>query len=329
MIGTRTEPRPRTATPTTDERILIDAAPPPRRTNEVRVGAFVLLGIAAVVLALFLLTDPSLFRGRYTVFTRVDNAGGIRKGDPVQMRGVNIGRVSGFRIDRSGVRVRLELEGEYPVPADSRLELRSAGLLGGLLADVVPGTSAERLEGGDVIPGETEVGIEGLTDAAIELSSEADTVLGRVRELLAPRTVDAVGGSATELRALLTELSGLAAEQRRELAALSRTLRRSAANTEQATAGIARATSGPELERSVSRVDSLTGRLATSSARLERASESLETILARVDRGEGTLGKLTRDDSLYVNLNEAVRGVNELVADIRADPKKYINLSVF
>jgi phospholipid/cholesterol/gamma-HCH transport system substrate-binding protein len=48
-----------------------------------------------------------------------------------------------------------------------------------------------------------------------------------------------------------------------------------------------------------------------------------------MDRGEGTLGKLSRDDSLYVNLNEAVVNLKTLVADFRANPKKYINVSVF
>ena len=66
----------------------------------------------------------------------VADAGGIRRGDPVQMRGVNIGRVTSFRIAPEGVAVNLEIDSQYPIPSDSRVELKRAGLLGGIAADV-------------------------------------------------------------------------------------------------------------------------------------------------------------------------------------------------
>ena len=73
-----------------------DALPlPPSRgqSREAMVGLFVILGVAAVLITLYTLTDAAMFRGRYFVRTLVPDAGGIRRGDPVQMRGVNIGRV--------------------------------------------------------------------------------------------------------------------------------------------------------------------------------------------------------------------------------------------
>ncbi|MDQ3557521.1 MAG: MlaD family protein [Gemmatimonadota bacterium] len=324
MIRTRSrKPRGEGDAPITHEEASLLAAVPVRSGGqEVRIGAFVIAGVIAVVVALFLLTDPSFFRGRYEVTTRVADAGGLRRGDPVQMRGVNVGRIRGFGILQDGVEVMMEMEGEYPVPADSRVVLRSAGLLGGMIAEIIPGRSREELRGGASLPGRSEEGLTGLTETATGLSVEADTVLRRVQALLAPQTIGAVGASAGELQQLLTELSALAVEQRRDLAVVSASLRRSAA-------GVEGATTGPELERTVARVDSLTARLNETTGRLDRASGSLETVLARVERGDGTLGRLSRDDSLYVNMNEAARRVNELVADIQANPRRYINLRVF
>ena len=324
MIRTRSRKRRAdTEAPLTEEEAALLAAAPGRGAGqEIKIGAFVIAGVIAVVVALFLLTNPSFFRGRYEVTTQVPDAGGLRRGDPVQMRGVNIGRIRGFEIEQGGVEVMMELSGEYPVPADSRVMLRSAGLLGGMVAEVIPGRSDEVLRGGGALPGMSEEGLAGLAESAAGLTVEADTVLRRVQALLAPRTIGAVGASAGELQQLLTELSALAVEQRRDLAVLSASLRRSAA-------GVEGATTGPELERSVARVDSLTERLNETTARLDRASGSLETVLARVERGEGTLGKLTQDDSLYVNMNQAVRSVNQLVADIQENPRRYINLRVF
>ena len=119
--------------------------PPPSRGKhrEAWVGLFVVAGIAATVILLAVMTDAALFRGRYIVTTNVPNAGGIRKGDPVQMRGVNIGRIIGFGIGQKDVDVRLEIEGEYKIPKDSRVEVKASGLLGGMVAEVIPGASAE------------------------------------------------------------------------------------------------------------------------------------------------------------------------------------------
>jgi phospholipid/cholesterol/gamma-HCH transport system substrate-binding protein len=298
---------------------LLASVPPHTGRREVWVGLFVLAGMIAVLVALFTLTDVSTLRSRYNVTTVVQDAGGVRKGDPVQMRGVNIGRVRRFEMVPGGVSLRLELDKEYPVPVDSRIVLRSLGLLGGTVAEVIPGESREVLRRGETLPGASD---PGAFEAAAGLGVRADTVLTRVQALLSPRTVSAVGTSALEMQTLLSDLSAVAAEQRRELAALSTSLRRSAA-------GVERATTGPELERSIAHVDSLTARLNQTTASLEQSSASLQIILARIERGEGTLGKLTRDDSLYVNLNRAAANLNALAEDIRRDPKRYLSVSVF
>ncbi|HEX8359636.1 MAG TPA: MlaD family protein [Longimicrobium sp.] len=300
----------------------------PRR--EVQVGLFVLAGIFAVLLALFLLTDPGTFRGRYYVSTLVETAGGIRKGDPVQLRGVNIGRIRSFEIEENGVRVRMELEGEYPVPADSKVLLSSNGLLGGVVATIQPGRSRERLDDGDILaPAPPAAGSADIMATAAGLGTRADTVLGRAQALLSQRTIGSVQTSATELQGLLVELSALATEQRSELQGVSSSLRRSAA-------GVEGAATRPELARAIARTDSISVQLDAATRSLDAASRSLAGIVGRIDRGEGTLGKLSKDESLYNNLNTAAANLNTTAArygalaeDIQANPRKYVNLRVF
>jgi phospholipid/cholesterol/gamma-HCH transport system substrate-binding protein len=294
--------------------------------REIQIGFFFMMGIVAVVVALLMLTDPGTFRGRYDIVTSVRDAGGLRKGDPVQMRGVNVGRVRGFAITDQGVVINMEMEREYPVPADSRISLKSGGLLGGMIVEVVPGRSDDAVEDGAVLPGSTAGGV---FDVATGVAVRADTVLGRAGELLAPATVQAVGASAQELQTMLTSLAALATEQRREIALLSSSLRRSAE-------GVESAATRPELQRAVARMDSITLQLDRSTASLSRTSASLETVLGRMERGEGTLGKLSADESLYNNLNQAAARASQtaanadsLLADIKENPRRYIDLRVF
>ena len=301
------------------EQDLLALVPARSRRRDAGIGLFVVVGIAAGLLALFVLTDAATFRGRYIVSTHVQDAGGIRRGDPVQLRGVHIGRVQRFDITPQGVAVRLELDRGYPVPRDSRVELRGDGLLGGMVAEIVPGRASEELRGGDVLPGNASAGAFA---AAANVGSRADTVLIQMQRLLSDQTVGAVGAGAVELSALLRELTAVVGEQRRELNLLTASLNRSAS-------GLERVTSGPELASITTRTDSLLQRLDVASANLQRVSGSLEDALTRIDRGEGTLGRLSRDDALYENLNTAAVNLNQLVADIRANPARYFSVRVF
>ena len=302
--------------------------PPPSRGKyrEAWVGLFVVAGIAATIILLAVLTDAALFRGRYIVTTTVPNAGGIRKGDPVQMRGVNIGRIMGFGIGQNEVEVRLEIEGEYPISSDSRVEIRASGLFGGMVADIIPGSSAQKVGWGDRIPGGTGVG---LFDKMDDLAGEADKVAKRVQGLLSDAMVKDLQGGASDARKSLQSLQAILREQRGELRSLSASLKRSAE-------GMEKVTTGPELERTVKRVDELVQRLDGTVGTLDKSSKSLESILGRMDRGEGTLGRLSTDDTLYknaseatANLNKATQELNKLLADFQAHPRKYINLKVF
>jgi phospholipid/cholesterol/gamma-HCH transport system substrate-binding protein len=303
-------------------------APPPRSgaDREFMVGVFVIVGLAAVLTALYTLTDAALFRGRYIVTTRVPNAAGIRRGDPVQMRGVNIGRVQKFRIAQEGVTIHLEIEGEYDVPSDSRVELRSAGPLSGMVANVLPGQSPTRIRGGQDLPGTTA---ESVFDQAGKLADESEKVLQRVQTLLSEKTVTDVQSSAADMQAMLKDLAEITAKQKKDLVALASSLRRSAE-------GVEKATTGPELESAVKRVDAVAQRMEVLTDSLDRSAKSTEGLLGRIERGEGTLGKLSKDETLYLNANEAVANLNQAVVemrklteDIRKQPKRYLKLSLF
>ncbi|PYQ18996.1 MAG: hypothetical protein DMF81_23270 [Acidobacteria bacterium] len=261
------------------------------------------------------------------------DAGGIRRGDPVQMRGVNIGRVQRFRISHDQVGVRLEIEGEYKVPADSKVMLKSAGIVGGTVADIIPGVSDKMLRQGDTIPGESETSLSEITS---RISTQVETVLNRLDTLLDKPMIDNLHSSSAELNKLMKETSATVAEQRRALRDITASLQKSSASVE-------KLTNAPEWNRSLKRVDSITTqaedvtkRLQAVGTTLEKSSQSVQLVLGRVDRGEGTLGKLTKDDKLYDRLSEAAANMNQasvnlgkLADDIRKDPKRYLSLKVF
>lgn len=294
--------------------------------HELWVGLFVILGVLAALGTLFALTDPALFRGRYVVSTVVKDAAGVRRGDPVQLRGVNIGRVQRFKIKAEQVQIALEIEGEYEFPDDSTVVLEASSLLGGTVVQIRPGKSETWAKGGLVLPGTTAPGI---MESAFELAKKAQATLERAQKLLSDENLENVRTSTAELSRTMKQVSGLVSEQRTSLRTLEASLQLSADQVQALTAK-------PELQGLPEQMSATMARLKTVSESLERSSQAMETVSAKVGRGEGTLGKLANDPSLYEGLNSATTNLNKatselsgLIVDIKKQPKRYFKFSVF
>lgn len=301
---------------------LLKAIPRDKGVRHLRLGVFVIVGFISFFVILFLLTDPGTFRGRYDVFTRLADAGGVRRGDPIQMRGVIIGRVSGFEMGTDGrVTVRLEIENEWQIPSDSRVRLAEAGLFGGRTVAVLPGDAGTFMASGDTIPGEDQGG--GLMAQAGDLASEAEVLLQRLQILLDTTTVQSVQGTSREILQLARDLRAVIAEQADDLSRLTQSLNRTATGLEDA------AGAGKDVASAAARADTLLAELTATTQRMDGVLGSLDTVIGRMARGEGTLGKLSEDASLYDNLDQAAFSLNELLVDLKANPKRYLTVEIF
>ena len=301
-----------------------EAVPEQAGKRQVRIGMFVLAGLMATTWLLFLLTDPATFRGRYQVTTTVDNVMGLRKGDPVQMRGVTIGQVHDFELGGQGedVVIILEVEGEWLIPEGSTTQLVTPGLMAPRTVEIVPGPGPGTIGRGDTMPG---IAVRGLLDDTETLGEKGQIALDRIAELLSRENLDAFGGSAEGLNTLMSELSDLVESEKENVKELIQSLN-SAAD------GLAGVT-GPEFREDltslVAGADSLMGRLNGTSESIEGAVASFEAILARLEKGEGTLGQLLVNDTLFTNLAAAVESARLLMDDLRENPGRYINFSIF
>lgn len=287
-----------------------------RRKRNVTALGLLVVGSALVFLwgFYFLLGTPVVGGGR-KIYVLLEDGAGLKRGDRVQLQGVQVGSVSGVEL-RSANRVvaTLRLSAPLPLPADTRAAVRG-DVFGAHSMDLIPGSALVKLDAGDTIRGESA---PALPDLALELSAQARRVLVGADSLLNPDVVRGVHvaastlpASAKELQAVLAELHGAAAS-----------LHRSARAAEDARSGATLGAALAEVERSARS-------LAAAASSMDRSMASLASVLAKVDSGEGTLGRLVNDTTLYRDMRSAAREMAALATDVRRNPKRYITLKVF
>lgn len=299
---------------------VLRAVPPTAGIRQFRVGMFVILGIAAFFTVLFLMTSPGTFRGRYMVTTHVEDAQGIRRGDPVRMRGINIGRVHAFELaPAGGVVITLEVEGDWPIPAGSTTELISLGFLGGLVVSVLPGQGEGFVAPWEMLPGASGGGV---LDTAENLAVEAEDIFDRIQAVLSDSSIAGTGEAVTHLRDLLGEFSEILDGQATEVHALTASLRRSAENFEQLSGA-------DEWRAALASAEATLATVERTSGAVQESVASLNVILGRIERGEGTLGRLSTDDSLYDTAVETTASLRALLDDIRENPDRYVTIEIF
>ncbi len=294
----------------------------PTYKQEVTVGALVLVGFVVFTGFMFWLTGRSLVSKAVPVTVEFKNVSGLKEGDPVRVSGVKKGRVGRVRLARVGrVTVTLDLDPEVRPHADARATVASADFLGAKYVDYDPGISDTMLAVNRPIQGLTE---EQFADVAQGAARSAQELIANVNKGLNP------GQLASDIHATL-----LATQ--RGMNALTAATNGPTVQQTQATL--------KSLERVMSHLDTLLGaanpnitgkRLDTLStnltqltSRLADATGSLKTLLDRMDRGQGTLGRMATDTMLYNNLNATLKSLTDLLTDLKERPGRYLTVKVF
>ena len=282
--------------------------------QEIAVGALVITGVVIFASLMFWLTGRELKAEGVPVVLALPTAAGIRSGDPVLVSGVRVGRVDEVRLERPGrVLVTMAVDADVRPRIDATATIAALDFFGAKYVDYFPGQREENLASGQILDA-TLAG--GLTDVATSVGGQASELLDSAQAFLN-------SGLARDLHNTLVAVQGA-------MVAINRGA--SGPLIAQTTATLA------ATERLIVRIDSTLGagkgeslgvNLATMSRNLVTASRSLDTLLAMMRSGEGTLGKVATDTMLYHNLNRTLVSLDSLLTDLRLRPGRYLTVKVF
>lgn len=287
--------------------------------QEVGVGAMVLLGLVVFVAGMFWLTGRSLRTNRVTARAVFSNVSGLKEGDPVLVSGVTKGRVGKVTLERVGrVTVTLDLNDPAVRPhVDASAVITSKDFFGAKFIDYSPGTP-ER----DLLPGDRAIvgtNPPALTDIATGVATRANELIGNATGLVNDQlAVDIHNTLVATQRGMnvLTEMGSgpLIKQTTTTLAAVEHVM----SHMDSLLASGAG-----------KRLDTLSTNLTRLTNHLGQATQSLNTLLAKVDSGQGTLGRIASDSMLYHDLHTTLHALTELLTDLKERPGRYLTVKVF
>ncbi len=289
--------------------------------REVTVGSLVILAVVLFVVGTSWLSGRSVTADEDEFWKiQFKTAGNLKASSVVRISGVSVGKVERVQlVDVGKVLVMVTLPDRIVPRVDATAQIVAVGFVGDAAIELNPGQAPQRLTRDRVIIGTLAAGF---SDMAQTLGDRADSVLLGAQQIVNKRTAD-------ELYATLTALQGTlkAAErtmrvygdpQNGPTAQLTKTL----ASLEQLTSRLDSTLANPALARTLQRADTLTGNLATMTAQFSSTGARLDTLLANLNQGRGTMGKFATDTGLYTDLREVSRSLKEFLDDLKKHPGK-------
>lgn len=332
-----------------------------KRVNDFVVGLTMLGGIVLVVGGVLWTKEASIGRDDQHVSARFHDVGSVRIGTPVVVRGMRAGKIDRMQLEDGFVVVRMSLAPEVELPRQPVVLLNESSLFGEWQATIT-GREAlgrdeeiqrqlrETAKDDDVLAGATLPDIAKLTAVAGRIAGDVASVAERVDVAFDTE-------AAKELRLSIRNFSDLSNTLAKTVREQSGNLTRTSASVEGGVEALSRAAT---MLRDVSlRVDSATSdeqmqalvsdageaarqlkaatrqlaamaeQLGKSQARLDAFLIASESIATRVNAGQGSLGLLVNDPAFYRNSDSLVMELRALVADVKKNPRRYLNLRIF
>lgn len=301
--------------------------------REVKIGIF--FTGALVVLAVFIFVVGNLSnlfrRPGYPIYIRYETSLGLDKTAAVKMAGIKIGYVKDIQLEGRRSKVILSIYPRYRIPHGSKAVQSVQGLLGEKFVDVLPSTEDEFLKPGDeLVPG-ASTGLDQLTPMLTSLGSDLQQVARNLRDMTGKDTQDHFAQAVKNLAEVTGEIQGFLAENRgkvgQTISAASNTARtvdervRTLSDSFDATLAELRRL----LEENRGDIRGSVTKLREVLTKMDESVTLLNKTLEKIDRGEGTAGKIVNDEALYNEATAAVRDMQK-VADSVASVKLHLDV---
>ncbi|MBN3034943.1 MAG: MCE family protein [Bacteroidales bacterium] len=314
-----------------------------KRIREIWIGVLVIAALALIFWGISFLKGRDIFSRERVFYAVYEDIGGLVRTNPVSINGLYVGQVRDLYFDPSGtarVIVELVITDPITIPENSIARIFSSDLMGSKAVEIKLGSATEEALPGDTLFPEVEISlkeevnrqVQPLKRKAEDLMLSIDSVITVVQYVFNRATrenltqsFEHIANSFDNLENTTFSIDTLVTTQKNRI---SRILE----NIESITFNLRN--NQDKFNHIIANFSSLSdslakARVAETLLSTHNAMNEVANIVARINSGEGSLGLLVNDDSLYVQVERSARELNLLLEDIRSNPKKYVKFSVF
>jgi len=283
-----------------------------RYSRDATVGAIVLIAIGVFIFGTMWLSGRSVGSDN-VVRIQFANVSGLKRASPVRVSGVNVGKVQRIEfVDVGRVLVVASLPPTIHPKLDASAKIVSVTLVGDYAVDFDPGRATQPLPTGQVIRGSQDLG---LTGVATGLAERADSILLGAQSIVNERTGE-------QLRSTLTALEATLKAAQRTMQIYSNPNQGPTAELTKTMATFRQLSGRLDSALISFHADTISANLAAMTSQLTSTSGRLDTLLAGMNRGQGTLGKFVTDSGLYYDIRELSQGMKKLLDELAKNPGK-------
>jgi len=301
-------------------------------SKEIKVGLLAVVALVALAVGFNFLRGSNLLssdRTYYAVYPKVD---GLNVGAPVILNGIKVGQVKNLELqptDNNSIKASLELEKGITLGDSTKAGL-SGSLLGSKTITLVLGRNSKEFHGGETLKTTTAVSITDIVQArATVLLDTVNSTLSHINGFLNKDAQTNIQGTLVGARQSTESLQRLIASNQANINEITRNLAHMSAALNKSTAKLDRiANNFTQLSDSI-KTAPIGPALRNLNSTLVEAQTSLKGVSTALNDKKGSLGKLINDTLLYNNLNATAASSNELISDMKANPKRYVHFSVF
>jgi len=305
--------------------------------NETKVGILAAFAIALLIIGYNFLKGNSIFSNETTLFAKYTRVDGLTVSKPILINGYQIGRVAKLELQTDGTIIAtLSINSKYEIPENSIAKLEGTDLLGSKAIVMSLGNSKKMAEDGYTLNANVEKGlmeqVQPVQKKAELIIGKMDSILSSVNSILNPnfqknvdKSFNSIAGTLASLETTSKKVDGLVGSESARIEAIFK-------NVEGITANLNN--NNKKISDILTNINTVTDKFAAANFKetLDKANSAiadLQSVIAGIKDGKGSLGLLLNDNKMYENLNNASKNLDALMIDLKANPKRYVHFSVF
>jgi phospholipid/cholesterol/gamma-HCH transport system substrate-binding protein len=301
-------------------------------SKELKIGIIVTSIVVGFVWGFNFLKGHDLFNGKARFFNvEYSNIGGLTRASAVTLNGLKVGKVSDIILDESigkkgQLIVTFSVENDFEFSKNSVVRIYSPNPLANSNLAIIPNYEGETALSGDTLQGEIEESLftsigERLDPLQTKIESaivKADTLFSGINKVLNEETINSVNASVSNIAALIYDLRQTVKSVNSIVTENQENLKSTISNAKDITDNFSK------VSQNLSAVD-----IDNIVKKAENAVDNFNELSKKLNSTDGSIGKLMNDDKLYNNIEAATKELEQLLRDLKLNPKRYVHFSLF